>query len=339
MSSLSDEPSGNPFESPGFWMKGNLHAHTTNSDGVLSPESVVDYYSSYGYDFLALTDHGKLTRISSEKLLLIPGVELVSGRSFLGGDYHVVAINVEDEETLQKHAKDSVQTLLDYLKENGFAIIAHPYWSKLTAQDLFNITNYLGIEIYNTGCDVEVAKGFSTIHWDDLLTNRINVYGFAVDDAHWYSNLDAPGGWISVKVRERSMSELLESIRRGFFYASTGPAIVRFSYAAKKLEAEFSPVRRVDVVSENGTGFSISTDVYNIVRRGPGVPKIRIVKTERNEDGEEVYAEIHNRTIMFKLVKTGLSYIRLEGFDFKNYVRLEVTDVNGGKAWTNPVFL
>jgi hypothetical protein len=329
----------NPFESPGFWTRGNLHTHTTNSDGVLPPEKVVDYYSSYGYDFLALTDHGKLTRIFSEKILLIPGVELVSGRGVLGGDYHVVAVNVEDEEAVQKHARDSVQTLLDYLKDNGFALIAHPYWSKLTMQDLLNITNYLGIEIYNTGCDVEVAKGFSTVHWDNLLTRRVSVYGFAVDDAHWYSNLDAPGGWISVKVREKNLSELIKSIKEGLFYASTGPAIEKFSHVGNKLEAKFSPSRRIDLVSENGTGFSISLDVYNIVRKENTVPKIRIVKTERNGDEEEVSAEVNSRKVVFKVSKIGLSHITLEGFDFKNYVRLEITDANGRKAWTNPIFL
>jgi len=329
----------NPFESPGFWTRGNLHTHTTNSDGVLPPEKVVDYYSSYGYDFLALTDHGKLTRIFSEKILLIPGVELVSGRGVLGGDYHVVAVNVEDEEAVQKHARDSVQTLLDYLKDNGFALIAHPYWSKLTMQDLLNITNYLGIEIYNTGCDVEVAKGFSTVHWDNLLTRRVSVYGFAVDDAHWYSNLDAPGGWISVKVREKNLSELIKSIKEGLFYASTGPAIEKFSHVGNKLEAKFSPSRRIDLVSENGTGFSISLDVYNIVRKENTVPKIRIVKTERNGDEEEVSAEVNSRKVVFKISKIGLSHITLEGFDFKNYVRLEITDANGRKAWTNPIFL
>lgn len=333
------ETGGNPFESQGFWMKGNLHAHTTNSDGVLSPERVVDYYSSYGYDFLALTDHGKLTRASSDKLLLIPGVELVSGRSLLGGDYHVVAVNVEDEEALRKHAKDSVQTLLNYLDENGFAVIAHPYWSKLTTQDLLSVTSYLGIEIYNTGCDVEVAKGFSTVHWDNLLTRRMNVYGFAVDDAHWYNNLDAPGGWILVKARERSLSELVKSMQKGLFYASTGPTIEWFSHVADRLEAGFSPARRVDVVSENGAGFSISLDVYNVARKGVEIPKIRIARIERNGDEEEVSTEIHGRKAVFKVSKNGLSSISLEGFNFKNYVRLEVTDSNGRKAWTNPIFL
>ena len=38
-------------------LRGNLHAHTTFSDGVRSPQALVDEYESRGYDFLAITDH------------------------------------------------------------------------------------------------------------------------------------------------------------------------------------------------------------------------------------------------------------------------------------------
>ena len=38
-------------------LKGNLHAHTTFSDGRLSVEDVVARYRDLGYDFLAITDH------------------------------------------------------------------------------------------------------------------------------------------------------------------------------------------------------------------------------------------------------------------------------------------
>ena len=37
--------------------KANLHAHTTCSDGALSPAEVIDAYAVRGYDALALTDH------------------------------------------------------------------------------------------------------------------------------------------------------------------------------------------------------------------------------------------------------------------------------------------
>ncbi len=39
-----------------FW-RGNLHTHSTRSDGRLPPEAVADCYKDAGYDFLALTDH------------------------------------------------------------------------------------------------------------------------------------------------------------------------------------------------------------------------------------------------------------------------------------------
>jgi hypothetical protein len=38
-------------------LRGNLHAHTTFSDGVRSPQALVEEYEARGYDFLAITDH------------------------------------------------------------------------------------------------------------------------------------------------------------------------------------------------------------------------------------------------------------------------------------------
>ncbi|MGQ9690276.1 MAG: hypothetical protein ACUVQY_03220, partial [Thermoproteota archaeon] len=104
------------------------------------------------------------------------------------------------------------------------------------------------------------------------------------------------------------------------------------------LEAKFSPVKRVDAISEDGTGFSISLDVYDIMKM-KNFPGIRNARIRRNGDEEEVFAEVGNKKVTFKLLKGGLGYILLEDFNFKDYVRLEITDQNGRKAWTNPVLL
>src|SRR5262245_62368109 len=65
-------------------LRGNLHAHTTLSDGVRAPQALIDEYEALGYDFLAITDHvdriapdywRALRRLSSN-LLLFHGVEL-----------------------------------------------------------------------------------------------------------------------------------------------------------------------------------------------------------------------------------------------------------------------
>jgi hypothetical protein len=47
----------NPYAGSGDWYKGNLHCHTTISDGALSPNEAIALYEEKGYSFLAITDH------------------------------------------------------------------------------------------------------------------------------------------------------------------------------------------------------------------------------------------------------------------------------------------
>ncbi len=68
--------------SGGEWLKGNLHAHTTRSDGRADPQTVIDTYAALGHDFLMLADHEVLTSAAQYRqwehhgLILIPGVEI-----------------------------------------------------------------------------------------------------------------------------------------------------------------------------------------------------------------------------------------------------------------------
>ena len=48
---------GLPFGKPGRFFRGNIHTHSTRSDGRLPPSQVVAAYRDHGYDFLAITDH------------------------------------------------------------------------------------------------------------------------------------------------------------------------------------------------------------------------------------------------------------------------------------------
>jgi predicted metal-dependent phosphoesterase TrpH len=45
------------FEPGARWFRGNLHTHSDRSDGVAPPEQVLAEYRAAGYDFLVLTDH------------------------------------------------------------------------------------------------------------------------------------------------------------------------------------------------------------------------------------------------------------------------------------------
>ena len=47
------------------WFKGNTHTHTTESDGDSPPEDVTRWYRERGYNFLVLSDHNVLHRVST----------------------------------------------------------------------------------------------------------------------------------------------------------------------------------------------------------------------------------------------------------------------------------
>lgn len=57
------------------WLLAELHCHSTNSDGKLTPKEIVALYEERGYDILAITDHNFLTEVSSKKMIIIPALE------------------------------------------------------------------------------------------------------------------------------------------------------------------------------------------------------------------------------------------------------------------------
>lgn len=66
-------------------MKGDLHVHTTLSDGSLGMEEVIAQAKRLGLDFISITDHDTMSSISRARVLgerygiqTIPGVELTA---------------------------------------------------------------------------------------------------------------------------------------------------------------------------------------------------------------------------------------------------------------------
>jgi hypothetical protein len=65
-------------------LKGNLHAHTTFSDGRRPIREVIARYRDLDYDFLAITDHDDRVHddywfdipASDDRILILPGIEL-----------------------------------------------------------------------------------------------------------------------------------------------------------------------------------------------------------------------------------------------------------------------
>ena len=79
----------------GNWYKGNLHLHSTNSDGVRTPEEVAKVYREHGYDFISFTEHEHYTynqELDSEHFLIIPGTELSCEKPEPFRIYHMLGL-------------------------------------------------------------------------------------------------------------------------------------------------------------------------------------------------------------------------------------------------------
>ncbi|MBI4978696.1 MAG: CehA/McbA family metallohydrolase [Spirochaetes bacterium] len=242
----------NPFSQKGNWYKGNLHAHTTMSDGKKSPGDIVAMYQDGGYDFLAVTDHNKRTVVDSHtgKMLLIPGEEIDISYN---GCYHLVAVNTREALSLPPEARRNVhpKDIIAAVKaKGGDVILAHPYWSNETLEMTRLCEGVLGVEVYNHVCHVDAANGHSMAHWDDMLRIGMRMFGFASDDSHHYvvrdmHPLDTQGGWIMVKTEQCTADAIMAAIRAGNFYASSGPDFKSVVIDGTTVTVETSPVRSI----------------------------------------------------------------------------------------------
>ena len=67
------------FPNTGTWLKGNIHSHTTQTDGQCPPDQQIRDYCAKGYDFFSITDHNMVVNsrafAGDTDILLIPGWE------------------------------------------------------------------------------------------------------------------------------------------------------------------------------------------------------------------------------------------------------------------------
>ncbi len=328
----------NPFEIEGRWIKGNLHCHTTMSDGRLTPNEVIDRYKAYGYRFLSITDHNKIIKYPSDKdISLIPGVEISIDGSEYGSSFHIVVLGIEEYSTIEKlRSKGLNEFFNEIYSRGGYAFIAHPYWSSLSFKDLENIDNLPAIEVYNATCDL-IGKGYSSVYWDALLAQGKDIKGLAVDDAHRYdlAPRDSLKGWIWLKVKEIDYEKILDSLRNGLFYASTGPEIETYAFNGEFLEASISPVYRVNLITRNGRGVSITVEDLNLFKKYK-YPELELEIYQ--EDMSEVF-EVKRYNIKIKMRNNGVTYIKVPKSVFRVYARLEIIDILGRYAWSPPLYI
>ncbi|HEV8459735.1 MAG TPA: CehA/McbA family metallohydrolase [Gaiellaceae bacterium] len=302
-----------PFDSAGIWLRCALHSHTTNSDGDMPPKALVAHYDRAGYDVLAISDHWVRTdEPSTDGLLVIPSAELNARAPTRDDDAHVLALGIETDPVVPELDFDQLQEVVDWILGNGgVPYLAHTYWSGLRTEQWEACEGLVGIEVWNTGCEQEVGRGDASLHWDEALERGRQFFAIATDDSH-HPGYDSRFAWTWVHARERSREAVLDALRDGSFYGSTGPSIESVELADGDVTVRCSPAQRVTLYTGRARGaranagqFGYSSNVEILDRDGDGL----------------------------------ITAVRLERPFRQPYGRIEVADTHGNRAWTNPLWI
>jgi hypothetical protein len=300
------------FTAPGRFWRGNLHTHSTRSDGVLEPAEVCRRYRAEGYDFLALTDHFigsydypivDTVPFRTEAFTTILGAELHSGAMANGELWHILAVGLPADfaapDSPDFHPRAGQETGPDLaaraIAAGAFVAIAHPQWSGLTLADARTIASAHAVEVYNHGCAIGCDRPDGFAIADLLLTEGRRLSMVATDDAHFHEP-DHFGGWVMVKASENTPEALLAALKSGAFYSSQGPELLDVRLAGDHVVIESSAVVSA-VAMGQGTG------------------------------AKAVHGHSMTR-----------SAVPLDRLNNSPWVRVAVIDAAGRRAWSNPIW-
>lgn len=301
------------FTTPGKFYRGNLHTHSTRSDGRLSPAEVCRRYQAEGYNFIVLTDHyiGKYaypitdtSEFRNSKFTTILGAELHTGAMDNGNLWHIVAVGLPPDFIPPNaphfdpvEGSESAADLAQRARDAGaFIAVAHPHWSGMTGADARNITAAHAVETYNYGCVIDHDRGEGFLTLEHLLNEGRRLNLIATDDAH-FRTPDHFGGWVMVKATENSPEALLDALKAGAFYSSSGPEIHDIRIDGDEIEVDCTSAVTVIV---NGARTPMST--------------------------------VHGETMT-------TARLSLKPLSKSPWVRVTVVDRAGKRAWSNPIWM
>ncbi len=323
-------PQGNSY-------KANMHCHSTYSDGAQTPEELKQVYKAHGYSVLAITDHESIFDhgyLDDEDFLTIPAYEREINKSAKEWDDVItchLCIYPKDRSNINNIAFDP-----DFV---------HPKFRWMHTPELKAKVTYLG-ETYKPNYSVESINhiiseakkyGFlvtlNHLEWSQERYEQFSQYegydalelynngaargGWDMDDGLYYDALlkngrrircvaaddnhnvrHSCGGWIVLRAPALTHSDIIGAFERGEYYSSNGPEISELYIEDGKLFITTPKAKHIRFITGN-----------------------RLMKLVSSEESAE--------------------YLTSASISLNNvvdYIRVEVIDETGKKAYTNAIF-
>ncbi len=221
-------PDDHVLKAEAGWYKGELHAHSTESDGKYPVEKVARAAVDIGLDFFALTDHfttsqwRKLIQFMEQPVAWLRSMEITShiGHANMHGMKEWISPFVEEDGWSMNQAADAVHA------QGGLFCVNHAYSGYLGWRDFTFDWNQADLyEIYHNleGCNNAYQVGL----WDQLLNQGQRIVGVGGIDSHDpFDGLHELGQLVTwVYADNLSEKSIVEGLKRGQVYVSKGPQL------------------------------------------------------------------------------------------------------------------
>ena len=204
------------------WSRADLHVHTVYSDGMCSPEMLVNLVAAEGkLRVLAITDHDTLagTWVARDHLERYPELarhlELVSGVEVSSREGHILGLWVERDVPRGLSAAETVAAIHE---QGGLAIAAHPFTFALRLLGLKGVgaairsVPFDAVEVRNSN-PTEIGGNSFTRFYNRWYGRRLPEVGGS--DGHFLSVIGRTGTAFP--------GETAEDLRRAILAGRTSP--------------------------------------------------------------------------------------------------------------------
>ncbi len=210
----------------GNFYKANLHAHSTISDGRLTPEELKAAYKAHGYSVLCVTDHELMVphhELTDPDFLMMTGFEMSfneekSPERPYPATCHLCMVALDPDETLQpcwhrekyvdpekrklirydknepdferEYSPECINEAIRICREKGFFVTYnHPVWSLERYPQYSKYEGMHAMEICNYSSVVSGWDEYNPTVYDDFLCQDKRLFPQGTDDNH---NRQAP---------------------------------------------------------------------------------------------------------------------------------------------------
>lgn len=301
--------------------------HTNRStDCVTHFRDALNEYKTRGYHFCLVSDHEcywDSKEMDTENFCVLSGVEIAINRnpkrSYILDECLAIRMHfnlIKDVTALASEPSfthgqilqrpvdfglDSWNECVDlYRKKGHLVMLNHPNWSRLSPEMMLGIQGCFAFEIFNTSSILEVGCNSDDEIWDYCLARGKHIYAAAGDDTHLYGQ---SGACCGVAFNNVSAQKLCET--------------------------------ELVAALKNGNFYPSTGPTIHDMRVSDGVLRMRFSPAQTvRVIGAPGFGK-------GKTVRPGQA---LTEFSWKvnetlKYFRVCVLDGQGGKAWSQPVFL